>query len=164
MVAREFHRVHVFPMNHEDRARDTKILRRRLPRLFLLVNRNYLTDAYTEVVSRWIIQEQRDFSGRAHERRLLRTTSGGNIVTASRGSCETLDCNLGRPCLPESLIIALAHRGIKRKLVDRASWQCNAKQTDLRALRGNFEVTVAATIPVMYRGLPDVNACIYLIS
>lgn len=36
-------------------------------------------------------------------------------------SCETLESNLGQPCLPESLIIALAHWGIKRKLMDRAS-------------------------------------------
>lgn len=61
------------------------------------------------------------------------------------GSYETLECNLGRPCLPESLIIALAHRGIKRKLVDHASWQYNARQTDL-ALRGNFEVTIATAM------------------
>jgi len=91
-----------------------------------------------EVVSLWVIQK-RDFSQSVQ----------GFVDYIWREyrhnveeSYETLECNLGRPCLPESLIIALAHRSIKRKLVDRASWQYNAKQTDL-ALRGNFEITIA---------------------
>lgn len=95
-----------------------------------------------EVVSRRVIQKRRDFS---------RSTQGFvNYIWREyrhnvERSYETLECNLGRPCLPESLIIALAHRGIKRKLVDRPSRQYNAKQTDL-APRGNFEVTIATAI------------------
>lgn len=91
-----------------------------------------------EVVSCWITRDSPEISLGAH--RVLWTTSG--VTTGVEGSYETLECNLGRPCLPESLIIALAHWCIKRKLVDHASWQYNARQTDL-ALRGNFEVTIA---------------------
>lgn len=104
-------------------------------------NKNYLMYVYMEVVSCWIIQEHRDFSRSAQGFADYIWREYRHYV---EGSYETLECNLGRPCLPESLIIALAHRGIKRKLVDRASWQYNAKQTDL-ALRGNFKVTIAMT-------------------
>jgi len=66
---------------------------------------------YTKAVSRWFIQV-----------RFLSERTGDYIWREYRHnveeSYETLECNLGRPCLLESLIIVLAHRSIKRKFVD----------------------------------------------
>ncbi|RLU23734.1 hypothetical protein DMN91_003940 [Ooceraea biroi] len=148
MMARKFHRdsCAMFPLD-ESRARSTRYgnsQRGGILPLPLLVNKNYLTDVYGSSVSlnyteAAFLRARGGFCG-------LHSLEGISSLCVE-GSCETLDCNLGRPCLPESLIIALAHRGIKRKLVDRASWQSNTEQTDL-ALHGNFEITVvAATIP-----------------
>jgi len=121
-------RARFFDVYHEHE--NTRYENSQLSSLVFLLFKNYLTYIYMEVVSCWVIQKRRDFSRCAQGFADYIWREYRHNVERSY---ETLECNLGRPCLPESLIIALAHRSIKRKLVDHASWQYNMRQTSRAA-------------------------------
>lgn len=85
-------------------------------------------------------------------RRVLRTTPRGNIVTAPRGELRNTRLQFRTALSPGVPYNRAGSPGYKTEtLVDRASWQCNAKQTDLRRTETSKSRCVA-TMAVMYSG------------